>query len=123
MLSTITNNYIEIFQREISKPEFKKTINYILNSNTNNKIFILTKYKIHQEIVSNYTKAIISNQNVTLNFLEEIKENDINTFWTLCYEPLNQFQCIPTKIEIDNFTKQDEIRLKLINATLYKRNL
>ena len=123
LLSTITNNYIEIFQREISKPEFKKTINYILNSNTNNKIFILTKYKIHQEIVSNYTKAIISNQNVTLNFLEEIKENDINTFWTLCYEPLNQFQCIPTKIEIDNFTKQDEIRLKLINATLYKRNL
>ena len=123
LASTITNNYIEIFQREVSKPEFKNAIKYIVNSKTNNNIFVLTEHEIHKEIVGNYTKAIISNQNVNFNFLDEIKENDINEFWILCYEPLNQFQCIPTKINSYNFTKKDQIKLKLINATLYKKNL
>ena len=123
LASTITNNYIEIFQREVSKPEFKNAIKYIVNSKTNNNIFVLTEHEIHKEIVGNYTKAIISNQNVNFNFLDEIKENDINEFWILCYEPLNQFQCIPTKINSYDFTKKDQIKLKLINATLYEKNL
>ena len=123
LASTITNNYIEIFQREVSKPEFKNAIKYIVNSKTNNNIFVLTEHEIHKEIVGNYTKAIISNQNVNFNFLDEIKENDINEFWILCYEPLNQFQCIPTKINSYNFKKKDQIKLKLINATLYEKNL
>ncbi len=123
LASTITNNYIEIFQREVSKPEFKNAIKYIINSKTNNNIFVLTEHEIHKEIVGNYTKAIISNQNVNFNFLDEIKENDINEFWILCYEPLNQFQCIPTKINSYDFTKKDQIKLKLINATLYEKNL
>ena len=122
LASTITNNYIEIFQREVSKPEFKKTIRYIANSKTNNNIFILAKHKIHQELVGNYTKAIISNQNVNFDFLDEIKENGINEFWILCYEPLNQFECIPNKINSNNFKKKDQIEFKLINATLYEKN-
>ena len=62
-------------------------------------------------------------QNVNFDFLDEIRENDINEFWILCYEPLNQFHCIPNKINSNNFTKKDQIKLKLINATLYKKNL
>tara|TARA_B100001057_G_scaffold82360_1_gene77910 strand:- start:353 stop:1780 length:1428 start_codon:yes stop_codon:yes gene_type:complete len=123
LLSTITNNYIEIFQREVSKPEFKNAIKYIINSKTNNNIFVLTEHKIHQEIVSNYTKAVISKENFNFNFLDEIKEDDINEFWMICYEPLNQFKCNPAEIITDNFIKKDQIKLKLINATLYNKNL
>ena len=122
LFSTITNNYIEIFQREISKPEFKNTIKYIINSQTNNNIFILAKNKIHKEIVGNYTKVIISNENVDFNFLEEINKNDENEFWILCYEPVNNFQCIPPKINSNNYIKKDQIKLKLINAALYEKN-
>ena len=123
LISTITNNYIEIFQREISKPEFKNTIKYISNSKTNNNIFVLAPNKMVKEIVGNYTKVIISNENVDFNFLDEIDKNDLSEFWILCYEPVNNFQCIPTKINSNNFIKKDQIKLKLINAALYKKDL
>ena len=123
LFSTITNNYIEIFQREISKPEFKNTIKYISNSKTNNNIFVLAPNEIVKEIVGNYTNVIISNENVDFNFLDEINKNDISEFWILCYEPVNNFQCIPQEINFDNFIKKDQIKLKLINAALYKKNL
>ena len=123
LFSTITNNYIEIFQREISKPEFKNTIKYIINSKTNNNIFVLANDKKVKEIVGNYTKVIISNENVDFNFLDEINKNDLSEFWILCYEPVNNFQCIPPKINSNNFIKKDKIKLKLINAVLYKKNL
>ena len=123
LISTITNNYIEIFHREISKPEFKSTIKYIINSKTNNNIFVLAKNKMVKEIVGNYVKVIISNENVDFNFLDEIYKNDLNEFWVLCYEPVNNFQCILTKINSNNFIKKDQIKLKLINAALYKKDL
>ena len=123
LISTITNNYIEIFQRENSKPEFKNTIKYISNSKTNNNIFVLAPNKMVKEIVGNYTKVIISNENVDFNFLDEIDKNDLSEFWILCYEPVNNFQCIPTKINSNNFIKKDQIKLKLINAALYKKDL
>tara|TARA_B100000282_G_scaffold285065_1_gene250214 strand:- start:57 stop:482 length:426 start_codon:yes stop_codon:yes gene_type:complete len=123
LFSTITNNYIEIFQREISKPEFKNTIKYIINSKTNNNIFVLANSKKVKEIVGNYTKVIISNENVNFNFLDEINKNNISEFWILCYEPVNNFQCIPPEINFDNFIKKDQIKFKLINAALYKKNL
>ena len=123
LISTITNNYIEIFQRENSKPEFKNTIKYISNSKTNNNIFVLAPNKMVKEIVGNYTKVIISNENVDFNFLDEINKNDLSEFWILCYEPVNNFQCIPTKINSNNFIKKDQIKLKLINAALYKKDL
>lgn len=123
LLSTVINNYIEIFQREVSKPEFKNTIKYIINSKTNNNIFVLAEDKVFNDVVSNYTKAILSKENVNFNFLNEIKKNDIDEFWILCYEPANQFQCILPKINSNNFIKKDQIRLRLINATLYRKNL
>ena len=123
LFSTITNNYIEIFQREISKPEFKNTIKYIINSKANNNIFVLANDKKVKEIVGNYTKVIISNENVDYNFLDEINKNDLSEFWILCYEPVNNFQCIPPKINTNNFIKKDEIKFKLINAALYKKDL
>jgi len=123
LFSTITNNYIEIFQREISKPEFKNTIKYIINSKTNNNIFILANSKMVKEIVGNYTKVIISKEDVDFNFLDEINRNDVSEFWILCYEPVNNFQCIPPEINSENFIKKDQIKLKLINAALYKKNL
>ena len=123
LFSTITNNYIEIFQREISKPEFKNTIKYIINSKTNNNIFVLANDKKVKEIVGNYTKKITSNENVDFNFLDEINKNDLSEFWILCYEPVNNFQCIPPKIDTNNFIKKDKIKLKLINAVLYKKDL
>ena len=123
LISTVTNNYIEIFQREVSKPEFKNTIKYIANSKTNNNIFVLAEHKIHQKIVSNYSKAIILKENIIYNFLNEIKSDDIDEFWVLCYEPLNQFNCDLKKIYSKEFTKKDQVSYKLISATLYKKNL
>ena len=123
LLSTITNNYIEIFQREVSKPEFKNTIKYIINSKTNSNIYVLSEHEIHSKIVSNYTKAIILKENTIFNFLNEFKKNDIDEFWVLCYEPLNQFKCDLNENNSEEFIKKDQVKFKLINATLYEKNL
>ena len=63
------------------------------------------------------------NENVNFNFLDEINKNNISEFWILCYEPGNNFQCIPPIINSNNFIKKDKIKFKLINAALYKKNL
>ena len=122
LLSTITNNYIEIFQREVSKPEFKNTIKYIINSKTNSNIYVLSEHEIHSKIVSNYTKAIILKENTNFNFLNKFRKNDINEFWVLCYEPLNQFKCDLKENNSEELIKKDQVRFKLINATLYEKN-
>ena len=76
-----------------------------------------------KEIVGNYTKVIISNENIDFNFLGEIHKNNVSEFWILCYEPVNNFQCIPQEINANNFIKKDQINFKLINAALFKKNL
>ncbi len=120
LTSTITNNYIEIFQREISKPEFKKTINYIIKSKTEKNLFVLAEHQIHQEIVSNYTENLLLQRNEIFEISYNIKEESFKNFWLLCYKPLNQFNCSNNDIDILKLKKKDHVNHKLISATLYK---
>ncbi len=123
LLSSVANNYIEIFQRKVSKPEFKNSIRYIINTKTNNNIFVLTEHKMHQNIVSKYTKAIMLKENMIFNFLNEIDNNDIDEFWVLCYEPLNHFQCELKKNNDEEFVIKDQANFKLIKTILYEKKL
>jgi len=121
LTSTLANNYIEIFQREISKPEFKKTINYIIKSETEKNLFVLAEHKIHQEIVSNYTKNLLSHKNEIFKISDNINGENFKNVWLLCYKPLNQFNCSHSDIEILKLKKKDHVNYKLISATLYEK--
>ena len=82
---------------------------------------MLTEHKMHQNIVSKYTKAIMLKENMIFNFLNEIDNNDIDEFWVLCYEPLNHFQCELKKNNDEEFVIKDQANFKLIKTILYEK--
>ena len=58
ILSTLTNNYIEIFKRKNTKPEFKKSINYISNSKSENLILMDNENYVNK-LIFNYLQIFL----------------------------------------------------------------
>ena len=122
ILTSSINNYIEIFKREISKPEFNKSFKYILDSNTNNNVLIKSENNINERITVNYSKYTHVAQNNTLNFYTSNSDySTINEIWVLCYKPINSFDCSLNSYLFSNWYKKDSIDYKLMNLTLYKK--
>lgn len=116
--SSITNNYIEIFNRKISKPEFKRIINFISNAKDKN-IVVNTDNKQNKEMITNYMKNI--NNDKKIMFLSNNKTyKDINSVWLICYKPVNNFNCENKNKEILKWANEKEINFHLIQATLYR---
>ncbi len=129
-LSTLANHFTEqslrqfITDRVPSKPEYKKAIKYIYNSN-DNKYFIKTE-RMKSNIdtsnaIRNYINQLgIKNDN-NLKFYD-LKKNKISNenIWIFCPQDINPRECIPPNffhsflvIEDKNF---NNINLKLIKV-------
>ena len=65
---TLSNHYIEIFEREHTKPEFKKTLMHINKSDTNDVIF---KIRQNFTLVSNYVRNIKIDQPLIFHNYDE----------------------------------------------------
>ena len=118
--SSLVNNYIEIFERKISKPEFNKTFQYIANSNIKN---VLIKSPISVEkIIINYSKNTKTAKGNNITFY---KSNDklveLNQIWMTCYEPINSFDCSHKSNLKSSWIKVDNVKYHLINSTLFKK--
>ncbi len=92
LITTISNHYLEIFDRKNTKPEFKKTLNFINNSQT--KEIVYYDPTETYSLVFNYIDNLNQSNNYGLNILEykNLPEN-LNTFWVLCYTPIVNFEC------------------------------
>lgn len=119
--STLVNNYLEIFQRKISKPEFKKTIKYILNSKNDKNLVVFTDHEIHKKIILNYTKNLISNKTESIKFITDIEKERPSNFWLFCYQPLNSSNCNYKKLSLLNYKIKDSVNYKLMSAILYEK--
>ena len=118
--SSLINNYIEIFNREKSKPEFNKILKYISKSNNPN-IIAKTNDTLTEKIVINYSKNTITSKNSNLNFYSSNNDySKLNALWILCYKPINGFDCSPTTYLSSSWLKVDDVEYKLIESTLYK---
>ena len=107
ILITLSNHYIEIFQRHNTKPEFKKTLNYIDQKKIENIVLNLQEPSF---LVLNYIKNLKISQ---LNFIYTKHEDPLpqkKSFWLLCYSTDPNFIC--------EFKNNDN--LKIINS---KKNL
>ena len=107
ILITLSNHYLEIFQRHNTKPEFKKTLNYIDQKKIENIVFNLQEPSF---LVLNYIKNLKISQ---LNFIYTKYEDPLpqkKDFWLLCYSTDPNFIC--------EFNNNDN--LKIIDA---KKNL
>jgi len=118
ILLTVANHIIEIFERPNTKPEFNFILNQINKSDNNN--VVLYNPRGTSIFIMNYLKNIKPNIEEKLNFYEfkNLNEN-INSFWFLCYMPEVNFSC--KTIKNDNFKTIDEKKIRLVHAYLYER--
>ena len=115
IILTLSNHYIEIFQRSQAKPEFKKTLMQIRNSKIKNIVFDLQEPSF---MVSNYIKNIeifkkegfIYNKNEDYDFRNE-------DFWLLCYSTDLNYNCEVK--DIKNFKIIDTKKNLFVETKLY----
>ena len=115
LLFTITNHYIEIFQREKTKPEFKNILKYIKKSEVQRIVFYDPSGT--SLITFNYFSKI---KNINENF--EIKKYEPNanykdSFWLVCYTPRVNFNC---NLQNKNYNILENKNMHLVNAKLIK---
>ena len=119
ILLTVGNHIIEIFQRPNTKPEFNLILNQIKKSNNNN--VVLYNPRRTSIFIMSYLKNIQPNIEEKLNFYEfkNLNEN-INSFWFLCYIPEVNFSCKTIKKK-NNFKTIDRKKTILVHAYLYEK--
>ena len=119
LIPTLFNNYIEISKRQITKPEFTKFFNEIKHHEVNN-FFILGEANFSM-LVKNYIinlKEFNKQKNIILNKDTMIKGNKF--FWSLCYEPINGFDCSISNISETKLILIETKQYHLFNAKLYE---
>jgi hypothetical protein len=117
--ATFINNYIELFERKNSKPEFNKSLNEIFK-NPKGKIQILTNDENTREWVLNYLQNIQYSKYENFEYFDYKATINQEFFWSICYLPLNSFNCEQNLIN----TNYKKIILKeffLIQTTLFKK--
>ncbi len=115
---TVGNHYIEIFERPKTKPQFNFVLEQIKRSDKND-VFLYNP-RGTSILIMNYLKNIQLNIEKELNFYEykNLNEN-INSFWFLCYLPEVNFECKSTKK--NNFKISEQIKTRLVHAYLYEK--
>ena len=117
ILLTVGNHLIEIFERPKTKPEFNFVFNEIKKKNNN---IVLYNPRGTSIFIMNYLSNIQPDIQKELNFYHfNNLEDNINSFWFLCYMPEVYFDC-KTKIK-NNFKIIDRIKTRLIHSNLYER--
>ena len=118
VLSTLANNYIEIFKRKNVKPEFKKSILFMENSNSLNYMLADNSY-LNNRFVENYIK-LNSTRELKLKFYNNLHNKSLKNIWVMCYLPITKSNCKkPSKLN-DNFIKKKNIDFNLIKLVFYE---
>ena len=117
ILLTLSNHYIEIFQRHNTKPEFKKTLKYIDQKKIENIVLNLQEPSF---LVLNYIKNL---ENLQLNFIYSNHNDPIpqkKNFWLLCYSTDPNFIC--ELKSNDNLKVFDSKKNLFVETKLYSVN-
>ena len=116
ILSTFTDTLLRVKKNEITKPEFKKAINYIAKSTSKN---ILIDGSLNHEIDYNVIKNYLTSLNKSLIIKDKIDYLD-EKIWKLCYLPITDFNCdiSNNKKNIREIDDKDYnlIKIKLLNV-------
>ena len=116
ILSTFTDTLLRVKKNEITKPEFKKAINYIAKSPSKN---ILIDGSLNHEIDYNVIKNYLTSLNKSLIIKDKIDYLD-EKIWKLCYLPITDFNCDISNNK-ENIREIDDkgynlIKIKLLNV-------
>ena len=124
---TIINSFIEIKDRKINKPEFKKFLNSLkkndvknITVNTNSAISKKAS-EIQAKLVGNYIETLKEFKN---NDFKIFNLNDVPTnkkmIWVICYEPLVGFDCTLPDDKKDTWILIETKQNHFLNSRLYE---
>ena len=120
--STITNNYIEIFEREISKPEFRKSLIYISNFE-DKSVIIKASDELTEKLTINYAKNIKISKDNNINFLKSSDDlSNLSKLWFVCYQPINGFDCSAKDYIFSSWGILSETNHKLLTTYQFENN-
>ena len=120
--STITNNYIEIFEREISKPEFRKSLIYISNFE-DKSVIIKAGDELTEKLTINYVKNIKISKDNNINFLKSSDDlSNLGKLWFVCYQPINGFDCSAKNYIFSSWEILSETNHKLLTTYQFENN-
>ena len=94
--ATFFNGYLEIRNKENTKPEFKNILNFIKDDDTKKIAFIVNEGidDTSLYVVENYVTSLSVFKD---NNLEIFKINNfpdsLNRIWLICYEPFTSYNC------------------------------
>ena len=118
---TIINNYMEIKNRIITKPEFTKFLNSIEKSEFKS----LTLYGPNRELklVENYVKALkeFKNKNFKIYNINNVPKDE-KMIWVTCYEPLVGSDCTLPNNKENEWNLVTIKKNHLLNSRLFKIN-
>ncbi len=120
--STITNNYIEIFEREISKPEFSKSLINISNFE-DKSVIIKAGDELTEKLTINYVKNIKISKDNNINFLKSSDDlSNLSKLWFVCYQPINGFDCSAKNYIFSSWEILSETNHKLLTTYQFENN-
>ncbi len=127
LVPTIINNFIEIKDRKINKPEFKKFLNSFekndfkdLTVNTSSAISKKAS-EIQTKLVENYIKSLkeFKNNNFQIFNLNDLPKSQTE-IWVICYEPLVGFDCSLPREKNDTWILLETKQNHFLNSRLYE---
>ena len=116
---TFINNYIEIFERKNSKPEFSKSLSEIFK-NPKGKIQIITNDESGYMWTQNYLKKIKYSKYNNFEYFDYKATINEQFFWSFCYLPLNSFNCEKNLVNT-NYKKVISKEFFLIKIMLFEK--
>jgi hypothetical protein len=126
---TIINNFMEIKDRKINKPEFKKFLDSLekndvknLTVNTSSAIS-KNASEIQAKLVRNYIKNLkeFKNNNFQIFNLNDLPKNK-KMIWVICYEPLVGSDCSLPNEKKDTWILIETKQNHFLNSRLYEIN-
>ena len=118
VIMTLSNQYLEVFKREITKPEFKKTLNYVKKNNINVFVIDLGSTSF---LFLNYIKNLNDKEFSKFTFIENNDQKyQSKNFWLKCYSTDPNFKCEPKNA--NNHILVDTIKNLYVEAKLYLLN-
>ena len=120
LLPTIINNYAEIKNRMITKPEFTKFLNNI-EKNKFKSLTINTPNKDELKVVENYITSLnkFKSKNFKIYNINKISKEE-KMVWVICYEPLIGFDCTLPNNKENKWKLVTTKQTHLLNVRLFK---
>ena len=117
--ATFFNGYLEIRNKENTKPEFKNILNFIKDDDTKKIAFIVNEGidDTSLYVVENYVTSlpIFKENNLEIFKINNFPDS-LNRIWLICYEPFTSYNCeMPSH---DKWIVKANIKKHLINARL-----